>query len=196
MFYVLPKVKASALATILAGILVGACAAKKNQVAEPSPPPATPPSRAAERQSEEMRALRDQVGRLELELDSVGSQRAELERSLETRKLEVARLEEANSMLELELASALDELLRSQASLRNVQSRAFAISRIAEVRVELESTRTKWRGAKQERLDRADDFLLRADAELDKGNAGGAAYLADRAGELVRQVRTAPNQRD
>lgn len=37
-------------------------------------------------------------------------------------------------------------------------------------------------------MDRANDFLRRADITLADSNFGGAAYLAERAGELVRQA--------
>ena len=40
------------------------------------------------------------------------------------------------------------------------------------------------------RIERADEFLTRADQALAEDNVGGAAYLADRAGELLRQART------
>lgn len=103
---------------------------------------------------------------------------------------ELAELEETNATLELELGSALEELLRSQANLRNVQSRAFAVSRIAEVRVELQTFRESDDSAISSRVERADEFLTRADGALGEGNVGGAAYLAERAGELLRQVRT------
>ena len=40
------------------------------------------------------------------------------------------------------------------------------------------------------RLREADALLDRADQALKEGNYGGAAYVADRAGELIRQART------
>jgi hypothetical protein len=113
-----------------------------------------------------------------------------VEQALSEQAAELAALEEATASLELELASALEELLRSQASLRTVQSRAFAVSRIAEVRVQLEAARRHDDPALKTRVERAAEFLTRADQTLAEDNLGGAAYLADRAGELLRQART------
>jgi hypothetical protein len=110
--------------------------------------------------------------------------------ALAERGAEVTALEEAKATLELELKSALEELVRSQTSVRNVQSRAFAVSRIAEVRVELQSLRKRPDPALADRLQRGAAFLDHADRALAEQNVGGAAYLAERASELLRQART------
>ena len=115
---------------------------------------------------------------------------ARLRETLAERSAEVTALEEAKATLELELKSALEELLRSQTSVRNVQSRAFAVSRIAEVRVELQSLRRRKDAALANRLNRAAGFIDHANRALETGNVGGAAYLAERASELLRQART------
>lgn len=170
-------------------VLLGACVGKS-----PEPPPQLPPSSTAPRAPE---PPNEEVVRLQADLDetrsSLGSTREELarvERTLGERAEELVALEESNASLELELASALEELLRAQASLRNVQSRAFAVSRIAEVGVQLKAAQRLDDPALTARIERAAEFLARADQTLGENNIGGAAYLADRAGELMRQART------
>jgi uncharacterized protein YgiM (DUF1202 family) len=128
--------------------------------------------------------------RLQAALNAAETETGRLRTALNERNAEVTALEEAKASLELELHSALEELIRSQANALNVQSRAFAVSRIAEVRVELASFRASRDAALADRLDRAEEFLDRADKALEQDNVGGAAYLAERASELVRQVKT------
>ncbi len=119
-----------------------------------------------------------------------------LRAALSERSAEVTALEEAKATLELELKSALEELVRSQTSVRNMQSRAFAVSRIAEVRVELQLLKRHPDPTLADRLYRAVGFLDHADRALESDNVGGAAYLAERASELLRQVRTIAEIRD
>ncbi|HXV60732.1 MAG TPA: SH3 domain-containing protein [Vicinamibacteria bacterium] len=169
---------------LIASIL--ACGGK----AKPSHPmPVTnspPPGVSDEREREliaETEALRESLSAYEAE-------NTDLRGSLTQRTQDLTSLEEQNATLELELAIALEELIRSQSNVKNVQSRAFAVSRIAEVRVELESFGGRKDSTLRDRLERAESFLERADQALKENNVGGAAYLAVRAGELVRQART------
>jgi hypothetical protein len=110
---------------------------------------------------------------------------------LERRVLELhtgLRSAEARRMtLESELAAALDEVLRSKASLSGGSSRALATSRIAELRAAARSADDRPAAD----VARVDELLERADDELEKANYPGAAYLAERAGELLRQTRLA-----
>jgi Bacterial SH3 domain len=147
---------------------------------EPSSPPEPAPEAPEAAETVE---LRESLARSQYES-------SRLREALSERTAEVTALEEAKATLELELKSALEELVRSQTSVRNVQSRAFAVSRIAEVRVELQSFRKRPDPALADRLDRAAGFLDHADRALADDNLGGAAYLAERANELLRQVRT------
>jgi uncharacterized protein YgiM (DUF1202 family) len=71
-----------------------------------------------------------------------------------------------------------------------VNNRAFAISRIAEVRVQMQSAVGRKEPEVAARLQGAEALLGRADRALQEGNHGGAAYLADRAAEMIRQART------
>ncbi|HEY7817939.1 MAG TPA: SH3 domain-containing protein [Vicinamibacteria bacterium] len=119
----------------------------------------------------------------------------QLREVLAERSAEVFALEETVATLELELRSALEELVRSRANVRSVQSRAFAVSRIAEVRVELNGLSERDDPALADRLQRAGGFLDHADRALAEDNVGVAAYLAERAGELLRQVRTIAEMR-
>jgi hypothetical protein len=161
---------------------------------EPAPPPPPPPveepattplpsGRSAVDVDREVAEREAAIERLRAELAESRGENARLVR-------ELAELGEAHATLELELGSAVEELLRSHANLRNVQSRAFAVSRIAEVRVGLDGYRGRKDAAFTSRVERADEFLARADGALADRNVGGAAYLAERAGELLRQVRT------
>ena len=179
---------------VLSGFLFGGCGGKT----APAPPPSKPSSQAGpaedapESTAGETRVAtpRTESEKLRESLRAAESEISRLRVALMERSSELTALEEENATLELELRSALEELVRSQASVRNVQSRAFAVSRIAEVRVELQSWTKRPDPALADRLERASNFLDRADRLLTEDNVGGAAYLAERASELVRQVRT------
>ncbi len=171
---------------------LAACGGKTVSV---PPEPAAAPERAespagdppVEREADEADDADDE---LQESLNAARSDSSRLREALSERSAEVTALEEAKATLELELKSALEELVRSQTSVRNVQSRAFAVSRIAEVRVELQSWKKRPDPALADRLQRASVFLDHADRALAEDNMGGAAYLAERASELLRQVRT------
>ncbi len=130
---------------------------------------------------------------LEEERQALGEERIrsiQYEQELLALRRELAVAEERYAALELELESTLEELLRSKSSVRSVQNRALATSRIAEVRVSIQSLEEASEPIAQGPLDRAIHFLERADAELQASNYNGAAYLAERASDLVRQSRT------
>jgi hypothetical protein len=122
-------------------------------------------------------------------LEEARKQVETLQKRLTDLEAELASLEERHLALEGEHAATLEEVLRSKASLRGVQSRAFATSRIAEVRVQLQSVSASQDPEITDRLRRAHELLDRADEALSESNYGGAAYLAERAGEWTRQAK-------
>lgn len=113
----------------------------------------------------------------------------ELRRQLAEQLIAIDRSDEAHISLNLELEKVLEELLRSKASIRGIENRALATSRIAETRVFLESAPETDDPEVERRIERAMDLLRRADVELSEGNFGGAVYLADRADELQQYAR-------
>jgi hypothetical protein len=177
-------------ASAIAWILASGCSARSPESAPATAPAAVPAPLPVEAEPPESDSRNAPFDELRKALSESEEARLKLTKELELQSGARTALEEENASLELELAIALDELLRIQANLKNVKSRAFAVSRIAEVRVELESLRGGRDVALDDRLDRADRFLQRADKALDEDNVGGAAFLAERAGELVRQSRT------
>ena len=137
----------------------------------------------------ESRADSESTGALAQELATIRRENQELRQRLESETAARASLEERYAALEIELASSVEEVLRSKASLRSVQNRALAISRIAEVRVQAQAVPEANDPEVAVRLQRANEFLSRADTALGDGNFGGASYLAERAGDLIRQAR-------
>ncbi len=187
--------KRTALLLAISGLLAISCGLKK--VATPSAQPAgskpasataneteaSPPAESAEP------AEVDPIKSVELKLAAAKTENRKLRRQLEDEEAARASLEERYVALEIELASSVEEVLRSKASLRSVHNRALAISRIAEVRVQLQSAPRANDPEVAARLKRANEFLSRADKALVEGNFGGSSYLSERAGELVRQAR-------
>lgn len=111
--------------------------------------------------------------------------------ALERRVLELEAAQSAaaerQSALQAELEAALDEVLRSKASLTGGSSRALAASRIAEARAAAQAAAQS--GAPAGWLARVDELLERADNAQAAANYPGAAYLAERASQLLRQAR-------
>jgi Bacterial SH3 domain len=181
--------RAGGVAAIL--FVVAGCGGKAAPVSAPAPPlPLPQESTSPEPESSSIPPAAPETKTDSTALKAALEETSRLKEALAERSAEITALEEAKATLELELKSALEELVRSQTSVRNVQSRAFAVSRIAEGRVELQSLRRRKDPAVADRLDRAAGFLDHADLVLETDNVGGAAYLAERASELLRQVRT------
>jgi Bacterial SH3 domain len=177
-------------------LVIGGCGGKSAPSQAPPPAPKASPRASVPDSST---AAPAKPNTTKEDASSVAAAQEEVTRlraALSERSAEVTALEEAKATLELELKSALEELVRSQTSVRNMQSRAFAVSRIAEVRVELQLLKRHPDPAVADRLYRAEGFLDHADRALETDNVGGAAYLAERASELLRQVRTIAEIRD
>jgi uncharacterized protein YgiM (DUF1202 family) len=124
------------------------------------------------------------------ELESAQAEIARLQKQVKAAQHGTAAAEERLEALRRDMDRALDDVLASKASLRGLNNRALAISRIAEVRVQMESASGHGNPEVAARLSDANALLTRADRTLEEGNYGGAVYLADRAAELVRYAGT------
>ena len=84
-----------------------------------------------------------------------------------------------------QLSDALDEIARLREGLPSVQSRAFAVSLIADARVRVDAVGgdADMRPAVAE----ASQLLVQADVALEQGKYGNACYLAQKAREAIRK---------
>ena len=169
---------------LLAIVACGAgCASKVGAPAAPKPPVADAPAPTVDPKAESLRQ----------ELQSARAESARLQEQLKAAQQETAVAQEQREALRAEMKRVLDDVLASKASGNSgngVQNRALAISRIAEVRVQLQNVVKPQDAAAAARLHSAADLLAQADQTLEQGNYSGASYLADRAGDLVQQART------
>lgn len=169
------------------------CASTAPPETPPPPPPEPAPTiseSAREAQANEAAARKARIAALREENEDLRRSLEESQARLAVLEERTAELEEHNAALETELANAVEEVLRSKASMTGVQNRALAVSRISEVRVAVQGLADTTDEEVRRRMDRATDFLRRADDALADGNYGGASFLAERASELVRQART------
>jgi Bacterial SH3 domain len=185
------------LSVLFAVFLLGGCAAK----VVPSPPPPSPTEPTPSPEALEAERLGRELEQSRGELDESRAEGARVRDQLQSARRQAAAAEARYQALRREMDRALEEVLASKASLRGVHNRALAISRIAEVRVQLQEAARRNEHGVAERLRRAEELLTRADRALGEGNYGGASYLADRAGELVGHARavaevTVPPVRD
>jgi SH3 domain-containing protein len=164
---------------VLAGWGAG-CAAKATVPVPPQPPPVVEtPAPVVDTAADDLRQ----------ELDHAREESARLREQLKAAQRETALAQEQREALRSDMKRVLDDVLASKAAASGVQNRALAISRIAEVRVQMQNVPGHREPEVAARLRSADDLLAQADLSLDKGNFGGASYLADRAGDLVQQAR-------
>jgi Bacterial SH3 domain len=181
-------------ALVAAASLEAGCAPKAIAPRAPAPPaddglkreandPADELTREVERYRAELKEARAEIARLRDQVEIARHQ-------VEIARHQTAVAEEHFEVLRVEMDRALDDVLASKASLRGVNNRALAISRIAEVRVQMQSAGGRGGTEAAARLREAEALLTRADQALKGDNYGGAAYLADRAGEMIRQART------
>jgi uncharacterized protein YgiM (DUF1202 family) len=180
----------------LAGVAVSGCTSTKRVKSQPPPPKPLPQAPAPEPVLVRDEALEQRVIELEAALASekatvaeLRMQQAKLHQYLDQKEAALVTVEERYAVLETELTSAVDQVIRSEGSVRGLQSRALATSRISEVRVQIQTVPNPDDAEVSARLLRAQDFLNRADSALEEGTYGAASYLAERASELVRQAR-------
>jgi hypothetical protein len=178
------------LAGVAALVVVSLGAGCASTASAPRPP--SPPAADVSKQKD--KDATDELGRqLEqsrAELESARAESARLHEQVRIAQQEAAGAEERYEALRREMDRALEDVLAAKASLRGVNNRALAISRIAEVRVQMQSASGHSGPEVAARLRGADALLARADQALTEGNYGGAAYLADRAADMIRQAQT------
>ena len=168
------------------------CTTTKRVPPRPEPPPPAPvvvEAACDEGLEKRIAELEAELAEGRLEVSNLQARQIELEREIDNKEEKLVSVEERYAVLETELTSAVDQVIRSEGGVRGLQSRALAASRISEVRVQIVAVPHDDDVEVVARLDQARDYLNRADSALDEGTYGAASYLAERAGELVRQAR-------
>ncbi len=163
-----PAIRYLSTVAMVTGVLLGSCATP------PPPPPAQPV---------EPDPLPQQVivpdPRLAEEIEELRQLVIELEFRLLEKEVQVAEIQE-------KLADAIQEVVRANAKLQSVESRAEAASTIAEAEVGLRALRaavgSDTRGPE---IDQADQLLEMSAAEFDNENYGGSLYLSSQAKGLI-----------
>lgn len=151
---------------ILVGSLVTGCAAM-------SPPPAD--QEVAGRKLQD--ALTKQI-----------ATNQDLEGKLATLRLALLEQNARNEELDRRLDDAILEVVRAKAKLRSVDSKAEAVSTLAEAEIALNALNEKGSSsAKDSHVLQAERLLRASGLELKKENYGGALYLATQAKSILMQ---------
>ncbi len=157
------------LAGFTSGILLAGCAGKGQQ-AQPAPEPAVSAQEvrreaqlSAERQAAQISVLQESMAELQLGLMEKEAQVTELQ----------AKLDEA-----------IQEVVRTKAKLRSVDSRAEAASTMAEAEIALKAVRAQSVEPGPE-VFQAEQLLEMSARAFESGNYGGSLYLASQAMSLV-----------
>lgn len=165
-----PAIRYLSTVAVAAGVLMGGCATP--------PPPPPPPA-----QPTEPDPLPPQVvipdPRLSAEVEALRQQVIELEFRLLEKEVQVAENQK-------KLADAIQEVVRANAKLLSVESRAEAASTIAEAEVGLRALHTAvGSNAQGPEIEQAELLLEMSAAEFDNENYGGSLYLSSQAKSLI-----------
>ena len=183
------------LVGILLCVLTGACSKNAKPVNAGSPPPS---DTALERERQARLTAESEVERLRQALDGTQSEldsaRQDSSAVNERMKAELAQasrqlgsLQSDYSLMMAQLSDALDEIERLREGLPSVQSRAFAVSLIADARVRVDAVSKRGEAEMRSAVAEAGELLLQADQALHDGKFGAACYLAQRAREAIRK---------
>lgn len=123
----------------------------------------------------------------------------ELRRQLARRSTEVAHLRLQLLVKEAEInqvmryhEQALQEVVRANAKLRTLDSRADSVAKIAEASMVIDSVKQGASDDQQQTITHAENLLASGRRALDSGNYNGASYLAGKAVNLVQPLNAAP----
>lgn len=118
-----------------------------------------------------------------------GTAPADLERRIARLELSLMEKEAQVDELQSRLDETRQEVVRAMAKLQTLATRAEAASGIAEAEVALQTLRTAPGQAPTPEGAQATRLLKESSAEFDKGNYGGALYLANQAKMLAGAAR-------
>ena len=118
-----------------------------------------------------------------------GAAPADLERRIARLELSLMEKEAQVEELQSRLDETRQEVVRAMAKLQTLASRAEAASGIAEAEVALQTLKTAPGQAPTPEGTQASRLLKESSAEFDKGNYGGALYLANQAKMLAGAAR-------
>ena len=163
------------IAVVMAGVLLGACAtAPPPPTPEPIPEPPPPPpeivpdtqvSQEMARQAAEIQALKRRITEFEL-------------RVLE-KEVQLAAVQD-------KLGDAIQEVVRANAKLQSVESRAEAASTMAEAEAGVRALQAAAGGAEPgPEIAQAEQLLEMSAAEFDDENYGGSLYLTSQVKALI-----------
>lgn len=151
-----PASRCLPVAVLTGSLVLGGCASAPTPT--PNPPPRSPSPRA------ELPAETDDAGRI-----------AHL-------RLRLLEQELQNAEVQRKLDDAIQEIIRANAQLQSVESRAQAASTLAEVEVALSTVEAT---APRPEITQAEELLKMSAAEFDNENYGGSLYLTSQAKSLI-----------
>jgi uncharacterized membrane protein YqiK len=112
---------------------------------------------------------------------------ARLQLRLLDKETQIKELNERQALLQKKLEEAFQEVVRTKAKLHGLESKAEAVSSMAEAEVALKALKAKADGQeKSPEVIQAEHLLRLSARELQKENHSGALYLASQAKELVK----------
>jgi uncharacterized protein YgiM (DUF1202 family) len=173
--------------------------------APPAPPPCPPDSSAELRAlREENAALHQKLSAGEKALADSRTEAQELKKTISSLNLRLLDLESTAHELQRRtesqqqrLEAAIVEVVRAKAKLRSIESKAEAVSTLAEAEIAVRDLKGRLSGLDKlaiEEVETAEQLLsMSADAFKDQ-NFGGALYLANQSKARVRAIQTQLNK--
>jgi uncharacterized coiled-coil protein SlyX len=117
------------------------------------------------------------------------AQKAELERRIARLELSLMEKETQVDQLQSRLEETRQEVVRAMAKLQTLATRAEAASGMAEAEVALQSLKSDGGEQSAPEATQATRLLRESSSEFDKGNYGGALYLANQAKSFAAAAR-------
>lgn len=195
-----------AMAGIMTGSVMAGCV---TQPAQPPEPPVTvnepvveqpkPPVKSESEVASE-RARREELEKKQQKLEEwvmrLSATNRELDDKLARLQLLVLEREAQSKDLNRKLEEAILEVVRAKAKLRSIESKAEAVSNLAEAEIALKTLKGSAAGRRDQDFAQVEEMLKLGTQELKKENYGGALYLTSQAKSLLKEGQERSQNRE
>ncbi len=141
--------------------------------------------------AKENQRLKNKLNEKTADFQELEGKNASLQLHLLEKETQIKELNKHNVLLQKNIDKAFQEVVRANAKLRSLESKAEAASNMAEAEVALKALKARSVGLeKTPEIIQAEHLLKTSAREFERQNYGGALYLASQAKSLVKLSQT------
>ncbi|UCF19395.1 MAG: SH3 domain-containing protein [Gemmatimonadota bacterium] len=140
--------------------------------------------------------LETRIAEYQDEIAGLESEASAAEAQLLEREIRIAELEVRLDNQRLVLDETISEVVRTKAKLRGAESRAEAVSQMAEAEIALRGLADRPGGRRTEEYAKATELMEASGRAFEEENYGGAIYLVSQAKALITQGVTSATRHD